>query len=85
MGRSIAKRYHQGELSYAFCDGVMNGLWTRVLEGFGPGTNEMPEPSSEIYEALNAGEFHRKHGKTDDPVAEFTDPAIAELSVRFNF
>ena len=38
----------------------------------------------EIYEAFDAGEYHRKHDKTDDPVAEFTDPAIAKLALRFD-
>jgi hypothetical protein len=81
----IAKGYHRGELSYTFCDGVMNDLWSGVQEGFGSGKNEVPEPFFEIYEAFDAGEYHRKHDKTDDPVVEFTNPAIAELAIRFSF
>lgn len=81
----IAKGYHRGELSYTFCDGVMNDLWSGVQEGFGSGKNEVPEPFFEIYEAFDAGEYHRKHDKTDDPVVEFTNPVIAELAIRFNF
>ncbi|MFK4772293.1 hypothetical protein [Rhizobium sp. ZW T2_16] len=80
----IAKGYHRGELSYSFCDGVMNDLWSAVQEGFGRGNNEVPEPFFEIYEAFDVGEYHRKHDKSDDPIAEFTDPAIAELSIRYN-
>jgi hypothetical protein len=80
----IAKGYHRGELNYTFCDSVMNDLWSGVQEGFGPGKNDVPEPFFEIYEAFDAGEYHRKHDKTDDPVVEFTDPAIAKLAIRFN-
>ena len=81
----IAKGYHRGELSYTFCDGVMNDLWSGVQEGFGPGKNEVPEPFFEIYEAFDAGEYHRRHDKTDDPVVEFTNPAITDLAIRFSF
>lgn len=80
----IAKGYHRGELSYTFCIGVMNDLWSGVQEGFGPSKNEMPEPFFEVYEAFDAGEYHRKPDRSDDPAAEFTDPAIAELATRFD-
>lgn len=80
----IAKAYHRRELSYTFCDGVMNDLWSGVQEGFGPDNNQVPEPFFEIYEAFDAGEYYRKPDKSDDPVAEITDPAIAELARRFN-
>lgn len=80
----IAKGYHRRELSYTFCDGVMNDLWSGVQEGFGLGNNEVPEPFYQIYDAFDAGEYHRKLDKSHDPVAEFTDPAIAELATRYN-
>jgi len=80
----IAKAYHRRELSYTFCDGVMNDLWSGVEKGFGPGNNQVPEPFYDIYCAFDTGEFYRKSDKSDDPVAEFTDPAIAELATRFN-
>ncbi|WP_105371835.1 hypothetical protein [Neorhizobium huautlense] len=78
----IAVGYHRNELGYTFCDGLMNDLWRAVLEGFGPGTNQVPEPFYEIYIAFDAGEYHRRPDKSDDPVAEFTNPDIAELVTR---
>lgn len=81
----IGRGYHAGELTYTFCDGAMNDLWSSVQEGFRPDDNELPEPFFEIYEAFDAGEFHRKYDKSDNPVAEFTDPAIAELAIQFYF
>jgi len=80
----IAKGYHRGELSFSFCDGVMNDLWSGVQQGFGPGNNAMPKPFFKIYEAFDAGEYHRKDDKSDDPVADFTDPAITELAIRYD-
>lgn len=79
----IVKGYHHRELSYTFCDGLINDLWSGVQEGFGPGKNDVPEPFFEVFEAFDAGEYHRKSDNSDDPVAEFTDPAIAELATRF--
>lgn len=61
----------------------MNDLWSAVQEGLGSGENQVPEPFFEIYEAFDAGEFHRKPDKTDDPVAEFTDPLLADIVLRF--
>ncbi|MBK5571827.1 hypothetical protein [Ensifer sp. SSB1] len=78
----IATAYHRGELSYTFCDSVMNDLWGAVQEGFGPGANKVPEPFFEIYEAFDAGEFHRRQDKSDNPVADFTDPLISALVIR---
>ncbi|CDZ30826.1 Hypothetical protein NGAL_HAMBI490_56980 [Neorhizobium galegae bv. officinalis] len=78
----IASGYHRRELDYTFCDGLMNDLWSAVLEGFGPGTTQVPEPFYEIYIAFDSGEYHRRPDKSDDPVSEFTDPAIAELVTR---
>jgi hypothetical protein len=80
----IAKRYHGRELSYTFCDSVINDLWRAVLDGLKPLNNTIPEPFFEIYEAFDAGEFYRKPDKSDDPVAEFTDPAIEEVVKRFS-
>lgn len=80
----IAQRYHRRELSYTFCDGLMNDLWSAVQEGLGSGENQVPEPFFEIYEAFDAGEYHRKPDKTDDPVAEFTDPLLADIVLRFS-
>ncbi|MBL0374560.1 hypothetical protein JJB09_21335 [Rhizobium sp. KVB221] len=76
----IALGYHRGELSYNFCDGAMNDLWSAVRAGCGTGTNQVSEPFFEIFEAFDAGEFHRKHDNSDDPVGDFTDPLVANAA-----
>jgi len=78
----VARQYHRGQLAYSFCDGLMNDLWSAVQAGFTSGRNQVPEPFYEIYEAFDAGEFHRAKDRSDDPVADFTDPLIAKLISR---
>lgn len=79
----IARLYNDGELTYSFCDALMNDLWSAAQAGFGAGSNHVPQPFFDIYEAFDAGEYHRKPDKSDDPVAEFTNPVIAELVTRY--
>ena len=78
----IARLYSRRELTYSFCGGLMNDLWSAVQAGFSAGNNQVPQPFFEIYEAFDAGEFHRKDDRSDDPVADFTNPLIAELVTR---
>jgi hypothetical protein len=78
----IAMKYHQGHLTYSFCDWLMNELWRAVQASFTNGSNRVPEPFYEIYLAFGAGEYHRSEDKSDDPVAAFTDPLIADLVSR---
>ena len=78
----IARMYHRKELNYPFCDSVMNDLWRQVRDGLRSG-QPVPEPFYEIYLAFDAGEYHRKADKSDNPITEFTDPWIAELVIRF--
>lgn len=78
----IARHYQEGLLTYGFCDRVMNDLWNAVQAGFTNDNNSVPEPFFQIYEAFDAGEYHRAKDKSDDPVADFTDPLIANLLLR---
>ncbi|SMO64133.1 hypothetical protein [Paracoccus laeviglucosivorans] len=76
----VAERYAAGALSYRVCDSIMNDLWWAWLEGeAGP---KVPEPFYEIFLAFDAGEYHRKRDRSDDPVKDHTDPLIAEILSR---
>lgn len=79
----IATMYDRGEITYSFCDDVMNDLWGVVLQGLGDGPVQLPQPFYEIYEAFDAGEYHRAKDGSDDPITEFTTPLIAKLVSRF--
>lgn len=78
----IAKMFDRGELTYEFCDNVMNDLWDAVLAGLSLRNNQLPEPFYEIYEAFDAGEYHRTEDRSDDPIADFTIPLITAFLTR---
>jgi hypothetical protein len=73
----VAKRFHDGSLSFRICDQIMNNLWSIVVSNLD--NSIIPTPFFEIYEAFDAGEYHRLAEKGDDPVTEFTKPLIAEI------
>ncbi|WP_423141695.1 hypothetical protein ACOYW6_12835 [Parablastomonas sp. CN1-191] len=76
----LARGYHERRYSFEFCDIVVNDLYGRMIEK----QLQTPPPAWpklfwRVFEAFDAGEFHRQPDKSDDPVAEFTDPEIAEI------
>ena len=80
LAAELARGYFDRRYSFAFCDAVVNQLWTLLID---EDPQEAPSPwpnlFSRVYEACDAGECHRRADKTDDPVAELTEPAIAEI------
>ena len=81
LALAVARAYHAGRLSYTICDEVMNDLYWIVISGR---PMRLPPLLYEVFEAFDAGEFHRRRDKTDDPVAEHTDPWIAEIVMRYS-
>lgn len=80
FGGEIAKAYHAGELSFAICDGIMNDLWGLLLRQTVDGSaGSWPEIFYRVYDAFDAGECHRQTDGSEDPVANFTDPAIGKI------
>lgn len=77
----IAEKYAAGTLNYQVCDAIMNDLWGAWLSGV-EADPRLPCPFYEIYEAFDAGEYHRCPRQTDDPVKDYTDPWIAEILSR---
>jgi hypothetical protein len=80
IGAEIAKRYNAGELSYEFCDLVVNDLWGLLMKSqLRDPQGLWPDTFSEVYEAFDAGEYHRQADRSDDPIAEYTAPAVAAI------
>lgn len=77
LGLEVARRYQGGALSYTRCDSIMNDLWS-VLVGHLNG-RMVPSPFYEIYEAFDAGEYHRRKDKRDSPETDFTRPMIEAI------
>ena len=86
IGAELARRYHQGAVNYEFGDSVANDLegilisrHQQVADG------EWPRLFWEVYEAFDAGEFRRPKDGNADPVALYTDPALAEIVADLNY
>ncbi|WP_033925068.1 hypothetical protein [Sphingomonas sp. 35-24ZXX] len=78
IGFEIADRYRSGELPFAFCDSLVNNLWGLLMDRMGKhGDFRWPDDFHYVYEAFDAGEFHRLPDQSDDPEADFTRPMIA--------
>lgn len=76
---TIARRFHDGMMSYEDADAAMNRIWGMVIEDtvrFGDGF-ELPEPAFSVYEAFDAGEYD--HGDGADPVEKYTRPLVAKI------
>jgi len=75
---AVAKAYLQGYLLYDFCDGVMNGIITAVVEvGM---TNDMPQPAFSLCQAFDQGEWFRSNDPPEtDPNDKYTKPAVEEI------
>jgi hypothetical protein len=75
LARYLAIAFHERKLPFAFCDAVMNDLEAVISNA----DDWRPDLFWSVYLAFDAGEYHRRADKSDDPVAEHTEPAIAEI------
>lgn len=80
LAAELARGYLEGRYSFGFCDAVVNQLYalmiSRQLQDSPP---PWPKLFFRVYEAFDAGECHRRADKSDDPIAELTDPGIVEI------
>jgi hypothetical protein len=74
-GAELARGYSEGRYCFEFCDRLVNTLFQIWVTRQSP----RPELFLRVYEAFDAGEYHRRTDKTDDPVADHTDPAIRNI------
>lgn len=80
VGAELARRYFEKRYSFDFCDAVVNKLYVLVIaKQVRNPTPPWPKLFWRVFEAFDAGEFHRSADKSDDPVANFTDPEVAEI------
>ena len=76
-GIEIAREFQRDPKNYPKLDAIINDIWASVLRNLCG--ERVPEPFFQIYEAFDAGEFHRLSEKSDNPVLEFTAPMIADI------
>lgn len=70
----LATGFSKDELSYDFCDAVVNRLFHVAIDG------EPPDLLWSVYLAFDEGEYHHPGDAADvDPVEVYTRPMIAEI------
>jgi hypothetical protein len=85
LGAALARCYSEGHLSFDLCDTIVNGLYSVLIEGqFRDVQHAWPHLFYDVFLAFDAGEWHRRADKSDDPVADHTDLQIAEIIARLD-
>lgn len=78
---ALAQGFHDGKLSYEFCDDALNRLFNYIMEPqFLEAADGFPEPAFAIFQAFDAADYYRDHDAGDAAmVATYTRPRIAEI------
>jgi hypothetical protein len=71
----LAVGYNTSELSFEFCDMVVNDLAGPVTDTSGPG----PQIFWEVYSAFDEGEYCHGNNRDENPVEVYTRPKIARV------
>jgi hypothetical protein len=71
----LALGYHSSDLSFEFCDMVVNDLAAPVTNTSGP----KPNFFWEVYSAFDEGEYYHGNHRDEDPVEVYTRPMIAQI------
>ena len=75
---TVAEAYLSENLSYEFCDGVMNGIANAIFDLGVAG--ELPQPAFALYQAFDLGEWVRSSDSPDtDPGEKYTTPTVLEI------
>lgn len=74
----LARGFNASELSFEFCDAVVNDLSVAVTNTSGP----KPQLFWEVYSAFDEGEYYHDGNREEDPVNLYTRPMIAQICRR---
>ena len=75
IAKCLAQGFHTSELSFEFCDAVVNDLFGPVTNTSGP----KPEVFWDVYSAFDEGEYYHGDNRDEDPVETYTRPMIDRL------
>ncbi|MGB6112863.1 MAG: hypothetical protein WBG35_17185 [Acidobacteriaceae bacterium] len=75
IANRLALAYNASELSFDFCDIVVNDLAGPVTNTSGPG----PQIFWQVYSAFDEGEYYHGNNRDEDPVEAYTRPMIARV------
>ena len=80
VSRSVATGYHNGDLGFSFCDGVMNHLYAFITQR---GELPMPPYAQSVFVAFDEGEYyHRDDLPGASPEELYTKPRIRDIIAR---
>lgn len=78
LSTTVAEAYLSENLSYEFCDGVMNGIANAIFDLGMAG--ELPQPAFALYQAFDLGEWVRSSDSPDtDPGEKYTTPTVLKI------
>jgi len=75
IARFLALGFNTSDLSFEFCDAVVNDLFGPVTDTSGP----RPELFWDVYSAFDEGEHYHGSNRDEDPVDTYTRPMIARI------
>jgi len=75
IAKSLALGFNTSELSFEFCDAVVNDRFGPVTDTSGP----RPELFWDVYSAFDEGEYYHGNNRNEDPVETYTRSMIARI------
>jgi hypothetical protein len=75
IAKRLALGYNSSDLSFDFCNMVVNDLAGPVTNTSGP----RPHIFWEVYSAFDEGEYYHGNNRGEDPVEAYTCPMIARI------
>jgi hypothetical protein len=75
VAKRLALGYNASDLSFDFCDMVVNDLAGPVTNTSGP----RPQIFWEVYSAFDEGEYYHGNNRNEDPAEVYTRPMIARI------
>ncbi len=75
IAKCLALGFYSSELSFEFCDAVVNDLAGPVTNTDGP----KPERFWDVYSAFDEGEYYHGNNRDEDPVETYTRPMIDRI------
>jgi hypothetical protein len=83
----IASEYSANRMTFEQADTAMNALWSVCVsqEFWGEHDRTIPDLTTMVYLAFDAGEYHRPTDPPDtDPEVKYTKPLIAEFLAEYD-
>jgi hypothetical protein len=71
----LARGFHRRELSFEFCDAIVNDLHAIITLA----NEDRPELFWEVFLAFDSGEFYPNNDRSKSPVEIYTRPLIAKV------